>query len=63
VLARALRAEARLDRVGERQVHVVAAEQDVVADRDAGEPPRRPRRSTAMSEKSVVPPPTSNTRS
>ena len=47
---------------GERQVHVVAAEQDVVADRDALERRGRRRRSpTAIRLKSVVPPPTSHT--
>ena len=50
------------DGVGQGQVHVVAAEQDVLADGQA-----RQRRSpscsvTAISVKSVVPPPTSQTR-
>ena len=51
------------EHAGQREVHVVAAEQDVLADRDTVErAARRLLSVTAMSVKSVVPPPMSTTR-
>ena len=56
------RLQPRADRVRQRQIHVVAAEQDVIADRDPLERQVAASASpTEMSEKSVVPPPTSQT--
>ena len=54
------RFEPLLQQPREREIHVVAAEQDVLADRDALER-QRPRSPTAIRLKSVVPPPTSQT--
>ena len=57
--------QARLDATREREIHVVAAEQQMIADGDAlvAPPPIRVAAlaATAMSEKSVVPPPMSHT--
>ena len=57
------RGEGGRDGVGQGEVHVVAAEQDVLAD---GQPRQRSRSPpwsvTAIRVKSVVPPPTSQTR-
>ena len=55
--------QGRGDGVGQGEVHVVAAEQDVLADGQAGQDEVAAlRRSTAIRVKSVVPPPTSQTR-
>ena len=61
--ARALLGEPLRDDSGEREIDVVAAEQDVLADRDAARATvRRPLSVTAIRVKSVVPPPISTTR-
>jgi hypothetical protein len=53
--------EPLLEQARERQIHVVAAEQDVLADRDALERQLAVCSATAMRLKSVVPPPMSHT--
>ena len=60
--ARALCGSCSLDRAGQRQIDIVAAEQDVLADRDALQRQSPSRSVTAISVKSVVPPPMSTTR-
>ena len=56
------RFEPLLEKSRKREIHVVAAEQDVLTDRDTLERQVASRSPTAISEKSVVPPPTSQTR-
>jgi hypothetical protein len=57
------RRQARLDEVGEREIHVVATEHQVVADADAGQVGSPSLIATWISVRSVVPPPTSQTSS